>query len=490
MPDTYGTRRYYSSIAAATTLPSAIGTSDTSFSVASAAGFPSSVPFTLVLSPDTVNEEIVTVTARSGTSLTTVLRGQDQTTAKTHSANAVVRHMATAREFSDAAAHIDNHINVHGLTNTPGNKVVGTLEAGQVLEGKLMSGTANTFSAIPQSAVTSLETDLSNKAPKASPTLTGTVTMSGATSVSLPANTTGTTATPDTTSDTKVATTAFVQSVGNKKAPKPASGSGILVYNAAGSGTTEVKTISSGSNISVTNGTGLDAGNIIIAYSGTTPGTGTVTAVTAGTGLSGGTITTSGSLSVDFALVAALSSPALTGTPTAPTAGAGTNTTQIATTAFVKTATDAIIPSQTSNSGKYLTTNGTSTSWASITSDSGTLSSGITASAGWSITSQSYRKYNNIVQVSINLTRSGTTITVPASGNIANTTVATMPSGYRPAFEAMAVSGSNGRIASGAIDSGGAVVLTSVGTNSDNTVAAQDIQTNDTFTLNATFIAS
>lgn len=39
---------------------------------------------------------------------------------------------------------------------------------------------------------------------------------------------------------------------------------------------------------------------------------------------------------------APLASPALTGTPTAPTAAAGTNTTQIATTAFVKAATDAL----------------------------------------------------------------------------------------------------------------------------------------------------
>ena len=37
-----------------------------------------------------------------------------------------------------------------------------------------------------------------------------------------------------------------------------------------------------------------------------------------------------------------LASPALTGTPTAPTATAGTNTTQVATTAFVKTAVDNI----------------------------------------------------------------------------------------------------------------------------------------------------
>lgn len=44
-----------------------------------------------------------------------------------------------------------------------------------------------------------------------------------------------------------------------------------------------------------------------------------------------------------LALKAALASPALTGTPTAPTASAGTTTTQIATTAFVKAALDALV---------------------------------------------------------------------------------------------------------------------------------------------------
>jgi hypothetical protein len=43
------------------------------------------------------------------------------------------------------------------------------------------------------------------------------------------------------------------------------------------------------------------------------------------------------------ALMAPLASPALTGTPTAPTATAGTNTTQVATTAFVKAAVDAAV---------------------------------------------------------------------------------------------------------------------------------------------------
>ena len=46
-----------------------------------------------------------------------------------------------------------------------------------------------------------------------------------------------------------------------------------------------------------------------------------------------------------IALKANIASPALTGTPTAPTAAAGTNTTQVATTAFVGTAVSALVAS-------------------------------------------------------------------------------------------------------------------------------------------------
>lgn len=65
---------------------------------------------------------------------------------------------------------------------------------------------------------------------------------------------------------------------------------------------------------------------------------------------------------------AGLASPAFTGTPTAPTAATGTNTTQVATTAFVQqVAFNNTLPSQTGNSGKYVTTDGTNASWATIT---------------------------------------------------------------------------------------------------------------------------
>lgn len=65
---------------------------------------------------------------------------------------------------------------------------------------------------------------------------------------------------------------------------------------------------------------------------------------------------------------AGLASPAFTGTPTAPTAATGTNTTQVATTAFVQqVALNNQLPLQTGNAGKFLTTDGTNASFAAIT---------------------------------------------------------------------------------------------------------------------------
>lgn len=64
------------------------------------------------------------------------------------------------------------------------------------------------------------------------------------------------------------------------------------------------------------------------------------------------------------ALYALLASPTFTGVPAAPTASPGTNTTQLATTAFVTAAAfSSALPSQAGNAGKFVTTNGTTASW-------------------------------------------------------------------------------------------------------------------------------
>ena len=75
----------------------------------------------------------------------------------------------------------------------------------------------------------------------------------------------------------------------------------------------------------------------------------------------GGTITpntncVSVSVSAELELKAPLASPALTGTPTAPTATSGTNTTQIATTAFVNSAVSSAIKTATGTIGTSATT--------------------------------------------------------------------------------------------------------------------------------------
>lgn len=162
--------RYYSSIAQDTTLTTAVNSSITSLVVAAISGYPSSYPYTLVLDPDTASEELVTVTAAAGTTFT-VTRGVDGTTGVSHAIGAVVKHAVSGRDFTDAQTHIAATA-AHGVSGA----VVGTTDT-QTLTGKTISGASNTLSAIPESAVTNLVTDLAAKAPVASPTFTGTVTV-------------------------------------------------------------------------------------------------------------------------------------------------------------------------------------------------------------------------------------------------------------------------------------------------------------------------
>lgn len=148
--------RYYSSIAVETALGSSIpaqsqGQSNTSFIVGSVSGFPSSYPYTLLVDPDTSKEEVVTVTAGSGTTLT-VTRGSDNTQAVAHSAGAVVRHGVSGRDFRESENHIAargydidetiltaaNQTHVHGIATGDG-VIVGTSKT-QTLTNKTLSG--------------------------------------------------------------------------------------------------------------------------------------------------------------------------------------------------------------------------------------------------------------------------------------------------------------------------------------------------------------
>lgn len=97
-------RRQYAGGAAATTIGGSLASSGvTTFSIASASGWPVSttIPFYVVVSPQTAAEEKMLVTL-NGTTLTVVGRGVDGTTANTHSSGAAIYPVITAVDLDEA----------------------------------------------------------------------------------------------------------------------------------------------------------------------------------------------------------------------------------------------------------------------------------------------------------------------------------------------------------------------------------------------------
>lgn len=100
--------REYSSISVETTLSAQMTAIQTTMNVASGTGAallggvtlspPGTYQFTLAIDPDTTNEEIVFATANSGDTFT-ITRGEAGSTAITHSAGALVRHVLTSNDL-------------------------------------------------------------------------------------------------------------------------------------------------------------------------------------------------------------------------------------------------------------------------------------------------------------------------------------------------------------------------------------------------------
>ena len=101
------TIRKYSSISQDTTLASGINAATTSISVAAGTGatllagitLNPGDQFTIAIDPDTINEEIMFVTARSG-DLLTVTRGCAGSTATTHTSGAKVQHVLSSDDLN------------------------------------------------------------------------------------------------------------------------------------------------------------------------------------------------------------------------------------------------------------------------------------------------------------------------------------------------------------------------------------------------------
>lgn len=158
--------RYYASNAVDTTLSAGISSADLTMTVGSVSGFPGSYPYTLAIDYDTSSEELVDVTAASGTTLT-ITRAVDSTTAVAHSSAANVKHVISGRDMRETQEHYNatgrysvangvttEYFDLHGIGVSDGN-VVGTSKSQTLTNKTLTSPTIN------------------------SPTLNGTITNNG-----------------------------------------------------------------------------------------------------------------------------------------------------------------------------------------------------------------------------------------------------------------------------------------------------------------------
>jgi hypothetical protein len=167
------TVRYYSSVAPSMVLTGSITGANTTILVDTVAGLPGTYPFTVIVDPGVTGEEICTVTNVSSLTLT-VTRGQDGTTAASHSVGAVVRHMASARDLQEPQTHMNSSTGVHGAAGA----VVGTTDA-QTLTNKTISGSSNTLTNLPGANVTG--TVPQGSLPATSVSTTGTQTLTNKT---------------------------------------------------------------------------------------------------------------------------------------------------------------------------------------------------------------------------------------------------------------------------------------------------------------------
>ena len=109
--------RLFSSISVETTLASSINNSVASMTVATGTAttllggvtLVANSQFTVAIDPDTINEEIVFITAGPSGDTFTVTRGQAGSSAVSHSTGATVKHVLTSSDLNAFEAGLDSN---------------------------------------------------------------------------------------------------------------------------------------------------------------------------------------------------------------------------------------------------------------------------------------------------------------------------------------------------------------------------------------------
>jgi microcystin-dependent protein len=172
--------RNYSSISEPKTLTADVSSVATQITLNNVTGLPS-VPYVLVLNPDTASEEgILVTTDQTGVTSPTVKVSRAIETgasAKTHTNGDTVKHMIVGTDLQIVHDHVDNTTTAHSL-NLKAPLASPTFTGNVVLPSTTSIGNVTSTEIAYVDGVTSaIQTQLDAKAPLASPTFTGTVVL-------------------------------------------------------------------------------------------------------------------------------------------------------------------------------------------------------------------------------------------------------------------------------------------------------------------------